>query len=206
MLNTPSSKNICVYIVKCLQVLCAYLWGWYCDLEDYRNLIFLLYLSVYFNLFKNKNSFILELGLLIKPEKGEKEASLGPYTVDLKLQDWNEPWVGFANLIPMWEVCVCVCVRACAGMLSHVGLFATLWTVARRLLCPWDYPRSIPHLKNLLCSLFHPGPDLIAKPPECVELKDGIQSLHGLWMVKLRRQHIGHSLRDFHRTQQEHGR
>ena len=111
MLNTPSSKNICVYIVKCLQVLCAYLWGWYCDLEDYRNLIFLLYLSVYFNLFKNKNSFILELGLLIKPEKGGKEASLGPYTVDLKLQDWNEPWVGFANLIPMWEVCVCMCAR-----------------------------------------------------------------------------------------------
>ena len=31
-------------------------------------------------------------------------------------------------------MCVCVCV------LSHVWLFVTPWTVATRLLCPWDFP------------------------------------------------------------------
>lgn len=72
MLITPSSKNICVYIVKYLQVLCAYLWGWFCDLEVYTNLIFLLYLSVYFNLFKNKNSFI-HIGVRFTYKTGEGE-------------------------------------------------------------------------------------------------------------------------------------
>ena len=33
-------------------------------------------------------------------------------------------------------VCVCVCVR----VPSCVWLFVTLWTVAHRLLCPWDFP------------------------------------------------------------------
>ena len=28
----------------------------------------------------------------------------------------------------------------CAQLLSCVQLFATLWTVAARLLCPWDFP------------------------------------------------------------------
>ena len=38
--------------------------------------------------------------------------------------------------------CMCVCVEF-ACMLSHfscVQLFATLWTVACQLLCPWDSP------------------------------------------------------------------
>ena len=38
-------------------------------------------------------------------------------------------------------VCVCVCVCMCVQALSrfsHVQLFVTLWTVARRLLCPWN--------------------------------------------------------------------
>ena len=41
-------------------------------------------------------------------------------------------------------VCVCVCVRARARararMLSRVWLFATSWTVARQVPCPWDFP------------------------------------------------------------------
>lgn len=68
-----------------------------------------------------------------------------------------------------------------------------------------SYDGNTPHLKNLLCSFLHPGPDLVAKPPECVELENGVQPLHGLWVVELRHQHVRHSLRDFHRTQQEHG-
>jgi len=35
-------------------------------------------------------------------------------------------------------VCVCVCVRPRA--LSCVRRFATPWTVAARLLCPWNFP------------------------------------------------------------------
>ena len=32
----------------------------------------------------------------------------------------------------MWGVCVCVCVRTHVRVLSHVGLFATPWTVAHQ--------------------------------------------------------------------------
>ena len=31
-------------------------------------------------------------------------------------------------------------VYTCPKRFSHVGLFATSWTVARRLLCPWNFP------------------------------------------------------------------
>lgn len=74
MLITPSSKNICVYIVKCLQVLCAYLWGWYCDLEVYRNLIVLLYLSVYFNLFKEQEFIRIGVRFAYKTREGGKRS------------------------------------------------------------------------------------------------------------------------------------
>ena len=37
-------------------------------------------------------------------------------------------------LISKIKICVC------AQSLSHVRLFATLWTIARRFLCPWDFP------------------------------------------------------------------
>ena len=33
-------------------------------------------------------------------------------------------------------VCVCVCVRT----LSHARLFATSWTIAFGILCPWNFP------------------------------------------------------------------
>ena len=33
---------------------------------------------------------------------------------------------------------MCVCMRAC--MLSHARLFVTPWSVATRLLCPWNFP------------------------------------------------------------------
>ena len=40
--------------------------------------------------------------------------------------------------------CVCVCARVCvhvgAQWLSWVWFFATLWTLASRFLCPWDFP------------------------------------------------------------------
>lgn len=65
--------------------------------------------------------------------------------------------------------------------------------------------QSTPHLKYLLCSLLHPWPDLIAKPPERVELEDGIQPLYSFCMVEFGHQHVWHSFRDLHRTQQEHG-
>ena len=32
------------------------------------------------------------------------------------------------------------CVSVCAQSLSHVQLFVTPWTVASRLLCPWNFP------------------------------------------------------------------
>ena len=34
--------------------------------------------------------------------------------------------------------CVCLCMTTCA-MFSHVWLFVTLWTIALRFLCPWDF-------------------------------------------------------------------
>ena len=37
-------------------------------------------------------------------------------------------------------LCVCVCLCACMCVLSHSWLFATPWTIACRLLCPWDFP------------------------------------------------------------------
>ena len=71
-----------------------------------------------------------------------------------------------------WHINTCMCV------LSHVQLFATLWTITR-LLCPWDSPgkhtgvdchfllqrifltqRSNPHLlhcRQILCCLSHQG-------------------------------------------------
>ena len=35
-------------------------------------------------------------------------------------------------------VCVCVCARVCVA--SHVRPFATLWKIAHKPLCPWDFP------------------------------------------------------------------
>lgn len=61
------------------------------------------------------------------------------------------------------------------------------------------------YLKDLLCSFFHPWPDLISKPPECVKFENGIQSLHCLWVMKFGHQHVRNSLWHFHSTQQEHG-
>ena len=38
-------------------------------------------------------------------------------------------------------ICMCFCVYICMlSCFSHVRLFATPWTVATRLLCPWDSP------------------------------------------------------------------
>ena len=37
-------------------------------------------------------------------------------------------------------VCVCVCARARARARSVVSSSATPWTVAARLLCPWNFP------------------------------------------------------------------
>ena len=34
----------------------------------------------------------------------------------------------------IWCACMCVCVA------SHVQLFATLWKIAQKLLCSWDFP------------------------------------------------------------------
>ena len=38
------------------------------------------------------------------------------------------------------RVCVCVCVYCCCLLTKLSDSFATLWTVATRLLCPWDFP------------------------------------------------------------------
>ena len=38
------------------------------------------------------------------------------------------------------NVCVCVCVQS----FSHVQLFATPWTVARQLLCLWNFQGKNP--------------------------------------------------------------
>lgn len=61
------------------------------------------------------------------------------------------------------------------------------------------------YLKDLLCSLLHPWPDLIPKPPERVKFENGIQSLHCLWVMKFGHQHVRNGLWHFHSTQQEHG-
>ena len=37
---------------------------------------------------------------------------------------------------------MCVCARVHIQSPSHVGLFATPWTVATRLLCSWDFSRQ----------------------------------------------------------------
>ena len=37
-------------------------------------------------------------------------------------------------------VCVCLCVCVCVRVLSLVSFFLTSWTVATRLLCPWNFP------------------------------------------------------------------
>ena len=42
--------------------------------------------------------------------------------------------------------------RACS--VSHVRLFETPWTVARELLCPWDFPSKN---TGVHCHLFLPG-------------------------------------------------
>ena len=42
----------------------------------------------------------------------------------------------FGSPIPVESECVSVCVC----VLSCVQLFVTVWTVAARLLCPWDFP------------------------------------------------------------------
>ena len=38
------------------------------------------------------------------------------------------------------RMCVCVCVCTCLRGFSCVWLFAILWTVALKLVCPWDSP------------------------------------------------------------------
>lgn len=56
------------------------------------------------------------------------------------------------------------------------------------------------YLKDLLSSFFHPRPDLIPKPPECVKFENGIQSLHCLRVMKFGHQHVRNSLWHFHST------
>ena len=51
----------------------------------------------------------------------------------------------------------CMCVLNC---FSHVQLFATLWTIVHRLLCPWDSPRQ-----EYWSGLPFPSPGDFPKPP-----------------------------------------
>ena len=50
----------------------------------------------------------------------------------------------------LFSSCVCVCVCVCVW-LSHVWLFATPWTIAIRLLCPWGFSRQ-EYWNGLPCS------------------------------------------------------
>ena len=50
-------------------------------------------------------------------------------SLSCKSQKARKPWVQVLGLT--WP---------CVFVLSHVQLFATPWTVATRLLCPWDSP------------------------------------------------------------------
>ena len=44
-------------------------------------------------------------------------------------------------MFAVWWSSVCVCVCVCAlSRFSHVRFFETPWTIAPRLLCPWDSP------------------------------------------------------------------
>lgn len=61
------------------------------------------------------------------------------------------------------------------------------------------------HLKDLLGSLLHARPHLVAEAPQRVELEDGVDALARLLVVQLRHHHLRHGVRHLDGAQQEHG-
>lgn len=61
------------------------------------------------------------------------------------------------------------------------------------------------YLKDLLGSLLHARPHLVAETPQRVKLQDGVDALAGLLVMELRHHHFGHRVGDLYRAQEEHG-
>lgn len=61
------------------------------------------------------------------------------------------------------------------------------------------------YLKDLLGSLLHARPHLVAETPQRVKLQDGVDALAGFLVMQLGHHHFGHSVGDLYRTQEEHG-
>lgn len=61
------------------------------------------------------------------------------------------------------------------------------------------------YLKDLLGSLLHARPHLVAETPQRVKLQDGVDALAGFLVMQLGHHHFGHCVGDLYRTQEEHG-
>lgn len=66
-------------------------------------------------------------------------------------------------------------------------------------------PKVVSYFEDLLGSLLHARPHLVAKTPQSVELQNGVDALTGLLVLELRHHHLGHGVGDFDGTKEKHG-
>ncbi len=77
-----------------------------------------------------------------------------------------------------------------------VACFWTIWQ---------EFSFFFVYLKDLLGSLLHARPHLVAETPQRVKLQDGVDALAGLLVMELGHHHFGHCVGDLYSTQEEHG-